>query len=202
MVFAWRPGDWVLILDPATGRIAGKLAARTSRHFYGHGAFLYTSESRFEDGAGIIGVWDVRQDWQRVGEWPSHGVGPHEIRTSAQGTTLAVANGGIHTHPETGRAKLNLDTMVSSLATVDTADGRLVRSTSLAAPLRLLSIRHLDTDRDGRVAVAMQHQGARTDLVPLIAFERGGRLVPALARGGAGLRMRGYTGSVSFRGSV
>ena len=207
VVFARRPGDWALVLDPATGRVAGRLAARADRHFYGHGAFspdgafLYTSENRFEDGAGIIGVWDVRQDWRRVGEWPSHGVGPHEIRMSGRGTMLAVANGGIRTHPDTGRAKLNLDTMAPSLAIVDTADGRLVRSTSLAAPLRLLSIRHLDTDRGGRIAVAMQHQGARTDPVPLIAFERGGRLAPASAPAGVTRGMRGYAGSVSFDAS-
>ena len=204
VVFARRPGDWALVLDPATGRVAGRLAARADRHFYGHGAFspdgafLYTSENRFEDGAGIIGVWDVRQDWRRVGEWPSHGVGPHEIRMSGRGTMLAVANGGVRTHPDTGRAKLNLDTMAPSLAVVDTADGRLVRSASFGPPLRRLSIRHLDTDRDGRIAVAMQHQGARTDHVPLIAFERGGRLAPASAPADAARGMRGYAGSVSF----
>ena len=207
VVFARRPGDWALVLDPATGRVSGRLAASAGRHFYGHGAFspdgvfLYTSENRFEDGAGIIGVWEAARGWRRIGEWPSHGVGPHEIRRLGRSTMLAVANGGVRTHPDTGRSKLNLDTMASSLAIVDTSDGRLVRSTSLDAPLRLLSIRHLDADRGGRVAVAMQHQGARMDHVPLIAFERGGRLVPALAPGSDGLRMRGYAGSVSFDAS-
>ena len=206
-VFARRPGDWALVLDPTTGRVSGRLAASTGRHFYGHGAFspdgtfLYTSENRFEDGAGVIGVWEAARGWRRVGEWPSHGVGPHEICRLGRSTLLAVANGGVRTHPDTGRAKLNLDTMAPSLAIVDTADGRRVRSTSLDAPFRLLSIRHLDTDRDGRIVAAMQHQGARTEHVPLIAFERGGRLVPAHAPGGVGLRMRGYAGSVSFDAS-
>ena len=165
------------------------------------GAFLYTSENRFEDGAGVIGVWEAARGWRRAGEWPSHGVGPHEIRMSGQGTMLAVANGGIRTHPDTGRAKLNLDTMAPSLAIVDTADGRLVRSASLGPRLHRLSIRHLDTDRDGRIVAAMQHQGARTDPVPLVAFERGGRLAPAPVPAGMIRRMRGYAGSVSFDGS-
>ena len=207
VVFARRPGGWALALDPATGRISARLAARPGRHFYGHGAFspdgafLYTSENRFEDGAGIIGVWEAARGWRRAGEWPSHGVGPHEIRMSGQGTMLAVANGGIRTHPDTGRAKLNLDTMAPSLAIVDTADGRLVRSVSFGPRLHRLSIRHLDVGRDGRIVAAMQHQGARTDRVPLIAFERGGRLAPAHAPGDAGPRMRGYAGSVSFDAS-
>ncbi len=111
---------------------------------------------------------------------------------------LAVANGGVRTHPDTGRAKLNLDTMAPSLALMDTADGRLVRSVSFGPRLRRLSIRHLDTGRDGRIVVAMQHQGVRTDHVPLIAFERGGRLAPAPVPAGVIRRMRGYAGSVSF----
>ena len=207
VVFARRPGGWALVLDPATGRISARLAAGPGRRFYGHGAFspdgafLYTSENRFEDGAGVIGVWEAARGWRRAGEWPSHGVGPHEIRMSGQGTMLAVANGGIRTHPDTGRAKLNLDTMAPSLAIVDTADGRLVRSASLGPRLHRLSIRHLDTDRDGRIVVAMQHQGARTDPVPLVAFERGGRIAPAPVPAGMIRRMRGYAGSVSFDGS-
>ena len=207
VVFARRPGGWALALDPATGRVSDRLAAGPGRRFYGHGAFspdgafLYTSENRFEDGAGVIGVWEAGRGWRRVCEWPSHGVGPHEIRMSEQGTMLAVANGGIRTHPDTGRAKLNLDSMAPSLAIVDTADGRLVRSASLGPRLHRLSIRHLDTDRDGRIVVAMQHQGARTDPVPLVAFERGGRLASAPAPAGMTRRMRGYAGSVSFDAS-
>ena len=207
VVFARRPGGWALALDPATGRVSDRLAAGPGRRFYGHGAFspdgafLYTSENRFEDGAGVIGVWEAGRGWRRVCEWPSHGVGPHEIRMSEQGTMLAVANGGIRTHPDTGRAKLNLDVMAPSLALVDTADGRLVRSMSFGPRLHQLSIRHLDADRDGRIVAAMQHQGARTDRVPLIAFERAGRLAPAHAPVEAGLRMRGYAGSVSFDAS-
>ena len=92
-----------------------------------------------------------------------------------------MANGGIRTHPDTGRAKLNLDAMTSSLAVLDTADGGLVRSQSLGERLRRLSIRHLDIDRDFRIVVAMQHEGSRRDRVPLVAFERDAGLVPAYA---------------------
>ena len=172
VVFARRPGEWASVVDPATGAEVRRLSATEGRHFYGHGAFrpdgavLYTSENRFEDGRGIIGVWDVVSGWKRIHEWPSHGVGPHEIRVLRAGTRLAVANGGIRTHPDTGRAKLNLDAMVSSLAVLDTADGGLVRSQSLGERLRRLSIRHLDIDRDFRIVVAMQHEGSRRDRVP------------------------------------
>ena len=207
MVFARRPGDWALVLDPATGAVLARLAAPAGRHFYGHGAFspdgalLYTSENRFADGAGVIGVWDVAGNRQRIHEWSSHGVGPHEIRVFGHGARLAVANGGIRTHPDTGRAKLNLDTMASSLAVLDTNDGRLVYSASSGAGFRRLSIRHLDVHRDTRVVVAMQHEGSRRDHVPLVAFERLARLVPAYAPADISRRMRRYAGSVSFDAS-
>ena len=207
VVFARRPGGWALVLDPADGRIMGRIAADAGRHFYGHGAFspdgafLYISENRFEDGAGIVGVRDAKRDWRRAGEWPSRGVGPHEVRTVGRSGALAVANGGIRTHPDTGRAKLNLDTMAPSLVIANAADGLPVRSAGLDARLHRLSIRHLDADREGRIVVAMQHQGPRTERVPLIAFERGGRLAPAHAPAAAGRRMRGYAGSVAFDAS-
>ena len=207
VVFARRPGDWALVLEPATGAILGRLAANAGRHFYGHGAFspdgarLYTSENRYEDGTGVIGVWEATGRWRRIREWSSHGVGPHEIYVLARGTMLAVANGGIRTHPDTGRAKLNLDTMSSSLAVLDTATGRLVRSASFGVRHRRLSIRHLDVHRDARIVVAMQHEGSRRDRVPLIAFERDGRLLPAYAPDDISPTMRQYAGSVSFDSS-
>ena len=204
VVLARRPGDWALVVDPMTGAVLGELIARAGRHFYGHGAFspdgaiLYTSENRFEDGAGVVGVWDAAKRWRRLGEWPSRGVGPHEIRVFGRGTRLAVANGGIRTHPDTGRAKLNLGTMSASLAVLDTAGGRLVRSASLGTALRRLSIRHLDIGHDTRIVVAMQHEGSRRDRVPLVAHEQDARLVPTYAPAGVSRRMRQYAGSVSF----
>ena len=207
VVFARRPGDWALVMNPATGAVPGRLVASPGRHFYGHGAFspdgafLFTSENRFEDGEGVIGVWHAARGWRRISEWSSCGVGPHEIRVFGHGTRLAVANGGIRTHPDTGRAKLNLDTMTSSLAVLDTADGRLVHLASFGERLRRLSIRHLDVWRDRRIVVAMQHEGSRQDRVPLVAYEKDARLVPVHAPAEAGRRMRQYAGSVSFDAS-
>ena len=206
-VFARRPGDWTLVFDVHTGLVQAHVAAGDGRHFYGHGAFspdgrfLYTSENRFDDGTGIIGVWDAGGGWQRVCEWPSRGVGPHEIRVFGRGRLLAVANGGVRTHPDTGRAKLNLDSMTSCFAVLDGRDGALLRSASLGELHRRLSIRHLDVDRDSRIVVAMQHQGGRRDRIPLIAFEQVGRLLPAHVPDDVRGRLRQYAGSVAFDAS-
>ena len=91
--------------------------------------------------------------------------------------------------------------MVSSLAVLDTAGGRLVGSTSFGERLRRLSIRHLDIDRGSRIVVAMQHEGSRRDRVPLVAFDRNAGLVPGYAPADVGRRMRQYAGSVSFDAS-
>ena len=206
-VFARRPGDWALVFDARTGMVQARIAASDGRHFYGHGSFspdgrfLYTSENRFDDGTGIIGVRDAGGGWQRVCEWPSRGIGPHEIRVFGRGRFLAVANGGIRTHPDTGRAKLNLDSMTSCLAVLDASDGRPLRTSSLDTLNERLSIRHLDVHGDSRIVVAMQHQGGRRDRVPLLAFERKSRLVPADAPEDIRRRMRQYAGSVAFDAS-
>ena len=44
----------------------------------------------------------------------------------AASVALTIANGGIKQHPDTGRARLNIDHMEPSLVIVDLSDGRLV----------------------------------------------------------------------------
>ena len=58
---------------------------------------------------------DATDDYRQVGELPAHGVGPHEVVLMPDGKTLAVANGGIRTHPDRDRVPLNLDSMQPSL---------------------------------------------------------------------------------------
>jgi len=51
------------------------------------------------------------------------------------GKTFAIANGGIETHPDYGRAELNLEGMDPSLSFVDSRDGQLVGRLRLASKL-------------------------------------------------------------------
>ena len=73
-------------------------------------------------GAGLIGVWARADAYHRLDEFSSGGIGPHEILRLPSGN-LAVANGGIRTHPETGRKKLNLDTMRPNLTVLSPTGG-------------------------------------------------------------------------------
>ncbi|MEL6979414.1 MAG: DUF1513 domain-containing protein [Pseudomonadota bacterium] len=206
VAFARRPGTFALVIDCAVGRPRARLTAPAGRHFYGHGAFdaegarLYTCENAYETGEGRIGVWDARDGFRRIGEFASGGVGPHELVFDAARARLVVANGGVRTHPESGRAKLNLPMMRPNLAYIDPIEGAARRIVEPPEALRFCSIRHLALRADGLVAIAMQWQGALFDPAPLLALHRFGeeelRLLSAPAPQQLG--MRGYGGSVAF----
>ena len=121
VAFARRPGRFALVIDCVKGRVAHRLDAPEGRHFYGHGAFLQggailaTSENEIDTGKGRIGLWSRAKGYARIGEIASGGVGPHEIRRWAE-DVLVVANGGIRTHPDSDREKLNIDDMRPNLS--------------------------------------------------------------------------------------
>lgn len=109
--------------------------------------------------------------------------------------TLAVANGGIRTHPSTDREKLNLDTMRPNLAYI--VDGRVEETVEL--PHRQASIRHITARRDGMVAMALQWEGPEGEIVPLLATHRRGGAARLFTPGDATLgEFAGYAGSVAF----
>ena len=204
-VFARRPGDFMLLLDLVDARIVAMHRSPTARHFYGHGVFstdgslLYATENAFATGEGRIGIYELAHGVTRVGEIDSQGVGPHEVVLSADGETLVVANGGIRTHPDRPRAKLNLDTMQSTLSYIDRRTGRLVDSVAAPRSWQRLSIRHIDINAAGDVAIAMQYEGSKRERPPLIGIRHGGEPVQWLhAPATIHDRLRNYCGSVAF----
>lgn len=206
VAFARRPGTFAVVIDCAEGREVAQLHSPADRHFYGHGAFtpdgtlLFTTENAITEGTGRLGVWDASDGYKRIGEVETGGAGPHEVRLMPDGRRLAVANGGIETDPTSGRAELNLATMVSSLAYVDAETGAVLDVLGLAPEYRLLSIRHLAAGRDGTLAAALQWQGSELDAPPLLAVHRAGsdRLELHAAEPHVQRRTRGYGGSVAI----
>ncbi|SLN75878.1 DUF1513 domain-containing protein [Oceanibacterium hippocampi] len=205
VIFARRPGTFALVLDLHAGTVSHEIASPDGRHFFGHGVFdpdgrlLYATENDHEAGRGVLGIYDREQGYRRIGEIPTYGIGPHELRLLADGTTLVVANGGILTDPALPRVKLNLPTMTPSLVYLDRRDGRKLGEFRLPAELHQLSIRHIAVGRDARVGIAMQYQGPAGDPVPLIATHRGSaeiRPIEAPARLLKG--MKHYCGSAAF----
>jgi len=180
VAFARRPGTYAMIFDPRGKNEPITIAAAEGRHFYGHGAFspdgrtLYASENAFDANRGMIGLYDATGRFERIGEFETYGVGPHDMTVSDDGRMLIVANGGIETHPDFGRAKLNLSNMQPSLTLIDAATGDLIEKHSLPSQWVQLSTRHVDVDARGRIWFACQYEGHRNDLPPLVgSFAKG-----------------------------
>lgn len=204
VVFARRPGDYLWAVNLASGQVSHRIQAPAERRYYGHGVFepagrlLYVTENDFEAGRGVIGVYDAADGYKRLGELPGHGVGPHELKMLGDGRTLVIANGGIQTHPDMGRSKLNLPDMDPNLAYVDRHDGKLLGAYRPPAQWHQLSIRHLDVGPDDTVCVGMQYQGPKTHRPPLVALHRGqDGLQLVSAPDDIQARMTNYCGSVT-----
>lgn len=204
MVIARRPDTFLQPVDLRQGRLLPRLDCNPERHLYGHavyspdGRFLYTTENAFEAGRGVIGVREVASDYRQVDEFDSGGIGPHELCLLSDGHTLAVANGGMRTHPDFDRTVLNLGTMQPSLCYIDRQDGRLLESCRLSDALHQNSIRHLAVAGGDKICLAMQYQGRRNKRPPLIALHRRGDDLQLLAPPEDVLaRMQNYCGSVT-----
>lgn len=198
---ARRPGDWLLRIELRSGRILGEVHAEAGRHYYGHGLFspdgrrFYVPENDYQGERGRIGVYDPARAYRKIADWDSGGIGPHEL-VWLPGDRLAVANGGLLTHPDAGREVLNLDTMRANLALLDARSGELQERHELAREWRLSSIRHLSAIADGGVAVAMQTQSDSRGRAPLFGLYHPRRgLRPLWAPGAVQKGLRDYCGS-------
>lgn len=204
VVFARRPGTYAAVFEPHSGLVVRRFDTPPERHFYGHGVFdpsgrmLFATENDTRRGRGVLGLYDATDGYRRVGEIEAFGIGPHDIALLADGRTLAVANGGILTLPESGRDKLNLDSMQPSLNLIDAASGKLVEERRLAPALHQLSIRHLAQAPSGLIAAGMQWEGEPGSPVPLVAIDRGSGLVTLDAPADELAGMAAYIGSVAF----
>lgn len=205
VIMARRPGRFALVLDCTSGAVLAEIQAPKGRHFYGHCAFstagdlLYTTENDIQTGDGRIGVWRYDTGFARVAEFATHGIGPHEIIRLHSGD-LAIANGGIRTHPNTGRQKLNLDQMQPNLAVIS-PDGRLKDLAPLPRAIRPNSLRHIAALPSGAVLCGFQWQGDPYDAPPLLGLYRGRGQVQMLnSAETVQHRLRGYIGSVCALG--
>lgn len=205
LVFARRPGEYVLEVDFTRGVIVREINVANDSRFYGHGLLvdndnvLVSAENDYRAGKGAIVLRDTRTQ-QVLAKYDSGGIGPHQIALmpsskSKQSHQIVIANGGIRTHPEQGRKKLNLATMKPNLAYMDLKSGKVIDKFELKN--HQLSIRHLDVSDEGKVIAGMQYQGAYTDEVPLAIAHHGEESLQFLkADTNTWRSMKQYTASV------
>ena len=198
VAFARRPGTFALVIDCATGETRHRLTPPEGMQFNGHGAYsadgslLMTSEVVAEASEGRIGLWDTAL-YTRLTDWPSQGIGPHEIKRLADGR-LVVANGGIRTDP-VDRTKLNIPDMAPNL-TLLAADGTLLDQVEFP-DMRQNSIRHLAHSGDA-IAFAMQWEGDPSEPVPQLGLWTPGT-APTLCTPpeAEAFTLQGYAGSIA-----
>ena len=134
VAFARRPGTFALVIDCGAGQVAHRLSPPEGLQFNGHGAYsgdgslLMTSEVVAETSEGRIGLWDTAR-YSRLTDWPSHGIGPHDIKLLPDGR-LAVA--GLDTVGRTGQVGTWVDVCRSAAATAGgVPEGRLAAATTV-----------------------------------------------------------------------
>jgi len=171
VVMGRRPSEKFWVLDTATGKVKFAIKASAHRHFYGHacysldGSKLYVTENDTLTLDGKIGTYDAHSGYQKVAEFDSHGIGPHELVMHPDSDTLVIANGGIKTE-QASREELNLDSMRPSLVYLNRHDGNLLEQ--ITPEHSQMSVRHLAIHDDGTVMIGIQFQGEKHINVPLV----------------------------------
>nr|WP_300312501.1 DUF1513 domain-containing protein [Halomonas sp.] len=163
ILFARRPGRHFHVLDARHHRELQSIDAGPGYHFYGHGVFdpsgrwLYVTANRLEDAMGLARVYDADANYAHHHDIELEGIGPHELKLMPDGDTLVIALGGIKTHPDSGRIKLNLDDMDPALLLVNRHSGEI--QARHRPSHHQLSVRHLDVAENGGVIVGYQFEG-------------------------------------------
>ena len=196
-----RPGSELYVFD-IENRETHVIPSQPGRHFFGHGTYshdgrlYYTTENDYEGERGLIGVYDVEHGYKHLTEWDAGGIGAHQLKLSPNGKEIVVSNGGILTHPDMGRAKLNLDTMRPNITRLDVVTGTILSQHEIAEDLHQLSIRHMDIAKDGTVYVGMQDQEKNRRDVPLVWKLDHDELMPMEEPKQGWQIFNGYVGSV------
>lgn len=208
VVFARRPGDWMAVVNRFSGEVKVLVRSPDRRHYYGHGLYssdgrlLYATENNLETGQGVLGVYDVARGYARIGEQPTHGIGPHDVAPMPGGELLLVANGGARTDPETGREILNKSRMEPSLALVDPRTGEAKHKVDFGRDMSGLSFRHLAVAPDGEAVFACQYEGEREEMPLLVGTVRTDGTVRMLTMPDEDLyRLNNYLGAVALDAS-
>jgi hypothetical protein len=208
VVFARRPGDWMAVVDRRDGEVKKLVRSPARRHFYGHGLYsadgrlLYATENNLETGQGVFGVYDVARDYARIGEQPTHGIGPHDVAFMPGGELLLVANGGARTDPATGREILNKKNMEPSLAFVDPRSGEAKHKVDFGRDMSGLSFRHLAVAPDGEAVFACQYEGEPQEMPLLVGTILPNGKTRMLEMPDEDLyRLNNYLGAVALDGS-
>ncbi len=201
IIVARRPGNMAMVFNTQSKTITHRLTSPAHLFMEGHacysidGRFLYCTQSHRDSSQGVISVWDTR-NYTFVTQFPSGGIGPHELIAIPNSSTLAIANGGLIKNPD--GTVVNGKNMATNLTLLDTYTGQINQVTQGLESKA--SIRHLDVSTDGIIAIAMQAQRKHmkhNELIALTALQKpGNNMVMLEAPSKLIGKLNDYVGSV------
>lgn len=173
VIMSRRPGINLYVINILEGSLEATIEAGEDFHFYGHGVFsadgdrFYATANHYPSGNGYIRVYAANNGFRHLQDFSVYGMDPHELRLHPDGQRLVVALGGIKTHPDYGRIKLNLESMRPALVVMDRVSGEVLQRCEPSH--HQLSCHHLDISREGVVIAGYQFEGPKWETPPLIA---------------------------------
>lgn len=184
VLFPRHPGRSAVVFNLHSQQVSQQFDSLPGNIMSGHGCysadgqFLYCVEVNEKTGAGFISVRETTH-FKTQQTFSSYGIGPHEIKLMPDRQTLVLANGGL-INDANGKL-LNPESIDSSLVYINRHSGALNGQYRVAE--KTASLRHIDVDADGTVAIAMQLQREacpHQELVPLCAIQRGTQAIELL----------------------
>lgn len=94
-----KKGPGACEVNLKTKKVLRMIETVEDRYFYGHGVYsqdgnlLYSTEATFRGENGVIAIRNT-ETMKIVGEFPSYGKAPHDLKMINHGETLVVTNGG------------------------------------------------------------------------------------------------------------
>ena len=159
-------------------------------------SYLYASSNNFKARKGAVARIDVGKNYKKIRHLDAYGIGTHEIADQKDGT-IVIANGGVVTHPDYGRTKLNLSTMKPSLVTIDAVSYKKITEVELPTESHQLSIRHLAIFPNSSQLVGLQYFGKSQIFHPVLAYGNASSLNLVQLPQEILPAMRNYCGSVA-----
>ena len=154
-----RPGEFIYVYDFNSLDRVQVISRPEGFRFYGHAvlnvdeSLLFVTANNLSTLEGRILVYDIETNYSLVDNISSGGIGPHEIVRHPDKDIFYICNGGLKTHPDSGREILNFETMAPNLTLFDN-EKREVKSFELENSK--LSIRHIEVNHHGDAFIGVQ----------------------------------------------